>query len=245
MAVTDHDTTASVPDVQQLARARGIEAVSGIEITAIDEGRDIHILGYFFDPLHQSLGTFLAAQRKARVARVTAMGERLAALGMTVEMRFLVSHADTDNGRSIGRPQVARAMVDAGYVADTRDAFDRWLGQGRPAFVPRSGPAPAAVIGIIHEAGGIASLAHPGKLGLDARIAPLAHAGLDAIEVFHPDHDAVLVTKYLALARDLELLATGGSDFHGDPAHGLEPGSVTLPPAEWARLEKARPPSAA
>jgi predicted metal-dependent phosphoesterase TrpH len=91
------------------------------------------------------------------------------------------------------------------------------------------------------QAGGIASLAHPGKLGLDARIPSLAEAGLDAVEAFHPDHDASLVNQYIQIARELDLLLTGASDFHGDPAHGRTPGAVTLPAAEFARLRDARP----
>lgn len=241
MAVTDHDTTAAVADVRAAAIARGIQAVSGIEMTAVEEGRDLHILGYLFDPMNEALGAFLLTQRAARIARVEAIGSRLAALGMPVAVEPLLRRAGRESGRSIGRPQVARAMVDAGHVADTREAFDRWLGHGCPGYVPRAGPAPAAVIEIIHQAGGIASLAHPGKLGLDARIPTLAKAGLDAVEAFHPDHDASMVDQYIRIARKLDLLLTGGSDFHGDPAHGLTPGSVTLPAAEFARLCAARP----
>jgi hypothetical protein len=241
MAVTDHDTTAAIDEVHTSARERGIEAISGIEITAIADGRDLHILGYFFDPLHEALGKFLAAQRAVRTARVEAIAGRLAALGMPIDVRPLMPRAASDSRRSIGRPQIARAMVDAGYVADTREAFDRWLGRGCPAFVPRTGPRPEAVIEIVHEAGGLASLAHPGKLCLEPRIAPLAGAGLDAVEVFHPDHDAARTERYTGIARELNLLLTGGSDFHGDPAHGLEPGSVTLPVAEFERLRSARP----
>ncbi len=241
MAVTDHDTTAAVADVRAAAREHGIDAISGIEITAGEEGRDLHVLGYLFDPLNEALGAFLLAQRAARIARVEAIGSRLAALGVPIDVEPLVRQARLESGRSIGRPQVARAMVDAGHVADTREAFDRWLGRGCPGYVPRAGPAPGAVIQIIHQAGGIASLAHPGQLGLDARIPSLAEAGLDAVEAFHPDHDASLVNQYIQIARELDLLLTGGSDFHGDPAHGLAPGSVTLPAAEFARLRAARP----
>lgn len=239
LAVTDHDTTAAVDEVRQLAAGRDIEAISGIEITALDEGRDLHILGYFLDPRHEPLDRFLAAQRAARLARAEAIGDRLAALGMPIDLGPLFARAAADSRRSIGRPLIARAMVDAGYVANTREAFDRWLAAGCPAFVARSGAPPEVVIGIIHEAGGLASLAHPGKLGREPRLAPLAGAGLDAIEVFHPDHDAALVDRYLAVAREHELLVTGGSDFHGDPAHGLEPGSVTLPAVEFERLRRA------
>ncbi|OFW02453.1 MAG: hypothetical protein A3I61_13290 [Acidobacteria bacterium RIFCSPLOWO2_02_FULL_68_18] len=236
IAITDHDTTAAVDEVRRLAPEHGIEAVSGIEITAIESGRDIHILGYFLDPRHEGLGRFLAAQRRARLARLEAIGERLAALGMPVNLQPIVEHAAADSRRSFGRPLVARAMIDAGYVVDTREAFDRWLGADCPAFVPRAGAVPEAVIEIIHDAGGLASLAHPGKLRVEPRVGPLKDAGLDAIEAFHPDHDALLVEKYILVARERRLLVTGGSDFHGDPAHGLEPGSVTMPAAEFDRL---------
>lgn len=239
LAVTDHDTTAAIEEAQQCAAECGIEAVSGIEITALDEGRDVHMLGYFFNPRDAALDRFLAEQRAARLARAHAIGDRLAALGMPIDLGPIIARAAGDSRRSIGRPLIARAMVDAGYVADTLEAFDRWLGTGCPAFVPRSGASPEVVIGIIHNAGGVASLAHPGKPRREPRVAPLARAGLDAVEVFHPDHDAALVDRYLDVARRFSLLVTGGSDFHGDPAHGLEPGSVTLPAVEFERLRQA------
>ena len=241
MAVTDHDTTAAVAEVRAVALELGIQAISGIEITAVEEGRDLHVLGYLFDPTNEALGAFLLTQRATRIARVEAIGSRLAALGVPVDLGPLVQQATREQGRSVGRPQVARAMVDAGHVAGTREAFDRWLDNGRPGCVPRGGPAPERVIEVIHQAGGIASLAHPGKLGLAARIPSLADAGLDAVEVFHPDHDAPLVGQYTQIARDLDLLLTGGSDFHGDPAHGRAPGAVTMPAAEFARLRDSRP----
>ena len=241
MAVTDHDTTAAVAEVRAIALESGMQAISGIEITAVEEGRDLHVLGYMFDPSNEALGAFLLTQRATRIARVEAIRSRLAALGVPVDLGPLVRQGTRESGRSVGRPQVAQAMVDAGHVAGTQEAFDRWLGNGRPGCVPRAGPAPERVIEVIHQAGGIASLAHPGKLGLAARIPSLAEAGLDAVEAFHPDHDAPLVSQYVQIARDLDLLLTGGSDFHGDPAHGRTPGAVTLPAAEFARLRDARP----
>ena len=241
MAVTDHDTTGAVAEVRAAALESGMQAISGIEITAVEEGRDLHLLGYLFDPLNEALGAFLLTQRATRLARVEAIGSRLAELGVPVDLGPLVRQAAGDGARAVGRPQVALAMVDAGHVADTQEAFDRWLGSGCPGCVPRSGPAPEAVIEVIHQAGGLASLAHPGKFGLAARIPSLADAGLDAVEAFHPDHDASLVGQYIQIARDLDLLLTGGSDFHGDPAHGRAPGAVTLPAAEFARLRDARP----
>ena len=239
MAVTDHDTTAATAEVRAAAQARGIEVVSGIEITAVEAGRDVHILGYFIDPGNAPLAAFLSRQRAQRIARVEAVGDRLAQLGMPIDITPLVALAREDDGKSIGRPQIAHAMVAAGYVADTRAAFDRWLATGRPAFVPRGGTPPEDVIGIVHGAGGVASLAHPGQTGIDIRIAPLSLAGLDALEVYHPDHDASSIQRYRELATHLAVLMTGGSDFHGDPSHGWEPGSVTLPEDAWRRLRDA------
>jgi 3',5'-nucleoside bisphosphate phosphatase len=240
MAVTDHDTIASVEDVRHRARARGIEAIPGIEVTAVEDGRDVHVLGYFLNPSDEVFGSFLTGQRRARVARVAAIAERLAALGMPVDLTPLLRDTPGSSARSVGRPQVARAMVAAGYVRDTREAFDKWLGRDGPAFVPRSGPSPERVIDAIHAAGGLASLAHPGRTKIDARIPALTRAGLDAIEVYHSDHAAETVERYREMARALDLLATGGSDFHGDPSHGVKPGTASLPRREWQRLDAAR-----
>jgi predicted metal-dependent phosphoesterase TrpH len=240
MAVTDHDTTAAVPTVRRHAASAGIEVVTGIEITAIDAGDDVHVLGYFIDDDSPSLQSFLESQRDERVARVEALGERLAALGLPLDLKGLVDDARAHRGRAIGRPQVARAMVAAGYASDTSDAFNRWLGRGRPAFVPRAGAGAEAVIDIIHAAGGLASIAHPGLSVPDERLVELRAQGLDALEAFHPEHDDAAVHHYVARAAALGLLVTGGSDFHGDPAHGRAPGSVRLPDEPWARLLAAR-----
>ena len=240
MAVTDHDTVAAVHDVQSAAKACGIEAIAGIEITAIErDGRDIHMLGYFIDPGNSGLTAFLAKQRTQRIARVEALGLRLAQLGMPIDIGPVLLQAREQGGRSVGRPQIARAMIAAGYVADTREAFDRWLATGRPAFVPRSGAPPGEVIDIVHVAGGLASLAHPGQTDVDSRIAAYVEAGLDAIELYHPDHDAEAVERYRSIASRLKLLATGGSDFHGDADHGGEPGAVALPVEDWTQLRDA------
>ncbi len=240
MAVTDHDTTAAVADVRSEAHARGILAISGIEITAVEDGRDIHVLGYFIEPEHAALASFLARQREARIVRVEAIAARLASLGMPIELGSLLFDAQRQTGRSIGRPNVARAMIEAGYVADIREAFDRWLGNGGPAFVSREGASTEAVIAIIHAACGLASLAHPGRTQIDERLTALRDVGLDALEAFHSDHDATTKERYARVAHDLGLLMTGGSDFHGDPARGLAPGGATLPPAEWQRLQDAQ-----
>ena len=236
IAVTDHDTVAATREITDRCAARGMRAVSGIEITAIRGGHDVHVLGYFLDATHDELLAFLAAQRRDRIARAEAIGRLLASAGLVIDLAPLVDGARRNDGRSLGRPQIARALVEAGHVADTREAFDVWLGEGRPAFVPRSGAPPERVIEIIHAAGGVASLAHPATTAIDGEIAALRSAGLDALEAYHSDHPPEMRDRYLALARQLDLLVTGGSDYHGDPAHGLAPGSVTLPADDFERL---------
>jgi hypothetical protein len=239
LAVTDHDTMASVVEVRTSARARGIEALPGIEITAVEDGRDVHMLGYFLDQDDRALVAFLEQQREIRVDRVRAIARRLADLGVAIDAEALVDGHDRGSGVSIGRPVVARALQAAGHVTSIGEAFDRFLGQDRPAFVPRAGLPPVEVIRLVHGAGGLVSLAHPGRTRIDARIAALAAAGLDALEVHHSDHDAPTGQRYHAMAVQLGLLETGGSDFHGDPARRLEPGAATLPFDAWERLRAA------
>jgi predicted metal-dependent phosphoesterase TrpH len=240
MAVTDHDTTAAVEDVRVRAAERGIDAIPGVEVTAIEDGRDIHTLGYFLRTTDASFREFLVGQRRIRIDRAQAIARRLAELGMPVDLSAALATAGQQTARAIGRPQVARAMVAAGHVADTREAFDKWLGRDQPAFVPRSGPSPEIVIETIHRAGGLASLAHPGRTQIDARIPALRAAGLDALEAYHSDHDAETVKRYHRMADALGLLMTGGSDYHGDPVHGVPIASSTLPLEYWQRLHAAR-----
>jgi predicted metal-dependent phosphoesterase TrpH len=176
-------------------------------------GRDVHILGYFFDDTYPELVTFLAAQREDRRRRVVAIAERLNTLGAPIDQRALARQAD-DSRKAIGRPAIAQAIVAAGHARDLQDAFDRFLADGRPAFISREGAPPAEVIALLRRAGGVASFAHPGKLGLDHVLPGLAAAGLTGIEVFHPDHDAEAVEKYTGTSEALNLTPTGGSDYH-------------------------------
>ena len=244
ISVTDHDTIAALADVTAAAAAQGIRVVPGIEITAIDQGRDVHMLGYFFDPESAPLAALLGSQRALRVLRVREIARTLASLNMPIDIEGVLLAAAARPGSSVGRPQVARALVGAGHVPSVQDAFDRWLATGRPAFVPRTGPTPPEVIEAIHGAGGVASFAHPGVTRRDELIAPLVDRGLDAIEVYHSDHTAEDVVAYRGLAVRLGTLASGGSDFHGEDASKPERirratlGGVTLPAADFAALER-------
>lgn len=236
LAVTDHDTTDGLVEAAAEAARRQLVLVTGIEITAVDDGRDVHMLGYFFDARDQALARFLTSQRLSRITRLSEMAARLQALGMPLEVQPLIDEARVQPGKAVGRPALARAMVAAGYVADMREAFDRWLGRGCAAFVERSGVPPEDVIRIVHDACGLVSLAHPGRTQIDERISALRAAGLDAIEAYHSDHDLLTARRYLQMAGEMDLLVTGGSDFHGDPGHGLEPGSANLPQSDWVKL---------
>ena len=214
-----------------------IEFVSGIEITAVRSEADVHVLGYFLDPRSASLRAFLSEQRQQRVDRIRRIISKLAGHGLHLDADALLQPALEDPSRSVGRPWVARAMVAAGYVKSADLAFSAWLSRGRPGFVPREGAGPEYVIARIHDAGGIASMAHPGLLGRDDWIPPLAEAGLDALEAYHTDHSPEDTARYLALATQLRLAVSGGSDYHADESHGApRPGMTTLPREEFERL---------
>lgn len=243
ISVTDHDTVAAIAEAAGAAAAVKIRVVPGIEITAVDQERDVHVLGYFFDPSSATLAALLAQQRALRVSRVREIAARLEALGMPVDVETVLLSAAARPGSSVGRPQLARELTRAGYVSSMQEAFDAWLASGRPAFVPRTGPSPASVVEAIHDAGGVASMAHPGVTGRDDLIRPLVDCGLDAIEVYHSDHSPQDEQSYKGIAARLGILVTGGSDFHGE-----EPGAdarssrstlgvVSLPADAFAALE--------
>jgi len=243
ISVTDHDTVAGLSQARPAAAQLGVRLVAGIEITAVELGRDVHVLGYFIDPASDTLTAFLRDQRIARQQRVRDIGDRLESLGYAVDVDALLAHAQTRDG-SIGRPAIADALVSAGHALDRNDAFARFLGRDKPAFVARQGVCGAEVIAAIHEAGGIASLAHPVLLCDDALVPVLAAAGLDALEVWHSDHSPEDRSRYRDLAERLGLARSGGSDFHGDGVHrACELGAIALPPEEFATLESraARP----
>ena len=226
-SITDHDTTAGSEAADAAVRQAGLELIRGIEISAVADERDVHVLGYFIDPASPRLRAFLVHQRDERLRRVREIGDRLAALGVPVDVEPIA--ADAARGRSVGRPQIAAALLQAGHVATRSEAFDRYLESGGPAFVPRRGARPEEVIAIIHEAGGIASLAHPGVTRRDDLLPALVAAGLDALEARHSDHDAATETRYRACARELGLAVSGGSDYHGDSGHRIGVlGKVTL-----------------
>jgi predicted metal-dependent phosphoesterase TrpH len=238
MSVTDHDTVAGLPEVKRAAAASGIAFVPGIEITAVHERRDVHVLGYFIDSEAPGFDAFLEEQRADRVRRLSAIIDRLAELGKPVNHDDVL--ASERPGQALGRPLIARALVKAGHAADEREAFDLLLGDRKPAFIPRYGPSPAEVIAIIGRAGGLASLAHPGLLKRDDLIPGMIDAGLTAIEAFHSEHDPPTTARYLDFAERHGILVSGGSDYHGEKERRRTAfGTVGLPDDRFEML-KAR-----
>jgi len=240
LSVTDHDTTAAAAASAAACAQADIAFVAGIEMTAVFEGVDIHVLGYFIDPDHPSLSAFLALQRTRRVERVRQMIERLARLGIVLDADAILRPSEGTAGKSAGRPWIARALVTGGYVANTAEAFHKYLQTGAPAFVPRVGPLPSDVFDQIHLANGIASLAHPGLLRRDDLIPGFVTDGLYAIETHHSKHLPQDVALYSGMAARYRLVVSGGSDYHGDPSHDAGGLGSTALPAELFQELKGR-----
>lgn len=240
ISVTDHDTTAGWEEAAAAARALGLAFVPGVEITAVLDDTDVHVLGYFPFPRAPMLERFLEDQRQDRIRRVREIVGRLGALGVDLSLESVLRDVAAHPVRTIGRPQIADAMIARGYVADRNEAFDKYLALGRRAFVPRQGAAPDEVVGLITAAGGLPSLAHPGLLARDEILPSLILAGLPAIEVFHPEHDPETVQRYRRLAARSRLIVTGGSDFHGIEGGHRESmlGQVLLPEEDYGRFRE-------
>ena len=242
LSVTDHDTVAGCEPVAAACQAARIEFVAGIEITAARDETDVHILGYFVDARSPALLAFLAGQRQQRIDRIRLMIGKLAVFGIRLDADAIVQPAIDAPSRSVGRPWIARALVAGGYVKTTNDAFGIWLSRGKPAFVARESAGPDEVIARIHDAGGIASLAHPVLVRHDEWIRGFVADGLDALEAYHSKHDAATTSRYVELASTLGIRVTGGSDYHGHASHGPErPGAVALPRDAYERLVRLKP----
>jgi hypothetical protein len=211
LAVSDHDTTAAVDPALEAGRRAGVEVWPAVELSCDVEAGEVHMLGYFIDHHLPWFEALLVRLRDGRVRRAERMVERLAALGVPVDYGRVVALA---GGGAIGRPHVARALVEAGWVRDLPEAFDRFIGRNGPAYVERVKMTPSEAVAIIQSAGGLAVLAHPGW-GQDALIPTLIAAGLDGIEVYYPDHTPTMVARYREIAERHGLLITGGTDFHG------------------------------
>jgi 3',5'-nucleoside bisphosphate phosphatase len=245
LAITDHDITTAIPEATEAGRTLGIEVIPGIEISSLLGDSELHVLGYFLnwrDPLlHERLVTL----RESRHRRNPMIVDRLQALGIDITYDEVRAVAGSD---SVGRPHIARVLMDKGVVTSAKEAFDRFLANGKPAYVPRDLPAPSEAIRWIKDAQGLAVLAHPTwvKTNEDSTLASLVKQlkadGLDGIEVHYSTHTPRQTREYLSVAKQLGLLVTGGSDFHGvtkpDIEVGVGRGALHVPDHLLSKLKE-------
>ena len=239
IALTDHDTLGGVAEARQAAIGTRLEVITGVEVNSEGGWGDLHFLGYCVDPENGLLRERLQAMQDARVERAHKMIERLREMGMALEWAEVRALA---GGDSVGRPHMARALLDRGYVKTVPEAFDRFIGNDGPAYVPRLRLTPPEVIQVIVEAGGVPVIAHPAYSGAAAveRIPEFVGYGLRGVEVYYPHRMPEEVEMLLGLCRKYGLLATGGSDFHGSGVReGVLLGSVHVPPECVEGLRKA------
>lgn len=245
MAITDHDTVEGIPEARETATRLGIEMIAGIEISSRFGERELHILGYFLDWQDPTLQNRLTTLRESRHARNPRIIEKLNELGLDLTYEEVRALAGTD---SVGRPHIARVLLEKRYVKTANEAFDRYLAEGALAYVPRELPEPAQAIAWIREAQGLPVLAHPSWLkphqdGLSKLCETLKAEGLLGIEVYYSTHKPRQTSEYSQIAHRLDLLVTGGSDFHGltrpDIKVGVGRGNLKVPDALLDPLRKA------
>lgn len=222
VGITDHDTIDGWQEAQEAAGKAGINIIKGIEINTDWQGKEVHILGYCLKEGTSFLQNKLSDLQQKRLVRIKEILEKLKVLSINISLDEVLSMA---KGKSVGRPHVAQAMVNRGYVQTFREAFERYLKIGRPAYVPRYKLEPEEAIAIIREAGGVAVLAHPGTQRLTEEISGWVKAGLGGIEVYHPEHSSTDTAEYRLIADRMGLISTGGSDYHGPGLHtSADPG---------------------
>ena len=240
LGLTDHDTTEGWAEAAEAAEEAGLTLVRGIELSCVLQGSGVHLLAYLPDPEHRGLGDELVRILEGRNARLPATLERLRRIGIDIEaddVRRLAGDA-----AAMGRPHVADALVAKGVVRDRGEAFDRYLGPQGPAYVHRYAADLVTMIDTVADAGGVSVIAHPwakrhNHQALDeAGLAALKEVGLAGVEVDHQDHDPATRDRLRSVARNLDLLVTGSSDFHGEGKVDHDLGCNTTDPEEYARL---------
>jgi hypothetical protein len=235
IALTDHDTVDGIAAAAAAAADAGIRLVAGVELSAVEEDTETHVLGLHLSDT-RAIESGLATLRDMRRSRAERIVARLNELGVRVELSAVLQQAA---GGAIGRPHVARAMIAEGWAVDFRDAFDRYLGNGRPAFVAKDRLTMSDAIALIHRAGGLAILAHPAQSATRERIEALATLGLDGVEVRHPSHSSEDVSRIAALVSHFSLVPSGGSDWHGANDGSRVLGTMRVP-ADWLTQQDER-----
>lgn len=217
ISITDHDTIDGCIDALKLAPHFDIRMITGVEISTDINGRDVHILAYGFNPEDKAFRKFLQAIEKGRLNRARKIVKLLAKEGKKIDFKEVINLTGKFN--LVGRPHIARALIEAGHCKDIKDVFDNYIGEGQPCYIPKPAPNAPQVLDAIHKAGGIAVLAHPYIYRDDDMIEMLIGLGLDGIEVFYSRHTDYETDHYREIADNNGLIKTGGSDFHG---HGSD-----------------------
>ena len=235
IALTDHDTTDGLAEAVEEGKRIGVRVVAGVELSAVEEDLETHILGLHLSDI-APIDSKLAALRDMRRDRAIKIVELLNSGGVRITFASVLEQAA---GAAIGRPHVARALIAEGWAVDSRDAFDRYLGTGRPGYVGKERLSVTDAIALIHRAGGLAVVAHPSHAGTRERIEALVNQGLDGIEVKHPSHSNEDVLRLSALVEHFKLVPSGGSDWHGGAA-GQRTLGVMRVPGEWLDRQDQR-----
>jgi predicted metal-dependent phosphoesterase TrpH len=227
IAISDHDNLAAYYEIHPYARERGVTLIPAIELSCLFESVDVHILAYAFDPHDERIDARLRGFRETRAQRGHAIVERLRTLGYDIKAERVDQLA---GGGAMGRPHVARALVEAGYVASVAEAFDKLLGTGKPGYVEKERFRVSEAVSLIRAAGGVTSVAHPTLYPDHERLVPkLLDGGIDGVEVMHPDVDALNRDRYTNLARFRGKMTTGGSDDHGSVKTSETLGTIKVP----------------
>lgn len=236
IALTDHDDARGVAEAVDAGERLGVEVLAGVELSTWWEGTDLHLLGYGFDTTEARLAALLGRARSGRRDRAERITERLTELGVPVRMERV--HEIAGDG-AIGRPHLARALVEAGHVPNVRTAFDLYLGDGKPACVDKVRLDPGDAVQALHDAGGVAIVAHPVVIGGVPELEQLRPFGIDGVEVRHRLHGRNAEQAFDTFATTHGLLRTGGSDFHGPRLGGPGVGAVGIPREWWDELIRA------
>lgn len=226
IALTDHDSVEGCAETARACEAAGVEFIAGTELTAEQDGNELHILGYLVDTRNPRLLAQIAKFQVVRQNRIREMVARINRMNVPLSADAVFALA---NCRAPGRPHVARALVAAGLCTTLDEAFERFLKKNRPAWVPKFKMSGEEALDLVHDAGGLAVLAHPGLNRTDEFIPRLVEAGMDGIECFHTKHSRATSEHYLEVAKHFHLLVTGGSDCHGQSKGQAVMGTVKLP----------------
>lgn len=212
IAISDHDTLAGVTEAMEAAAGFRLEVISGVEVNTYYQGMEIHVLGYFIDPNNEEFITTLRDLQDERLVRAEKMVNKLKELGLGIKMSRVM---ELSGDGTLGRPHIARALLEKKYVSSLQEAFNQYIGAGKPAYVPRDKLTPAEAIQLIIKAKGVPVLAHPGLSKADSLLPDLIKTGLKGLEVWHKNHTPLMVEHYYKLTKEYGLIATGGSDYHG------------------------------